>query len=202
MDESRQDDIRRAAAGDRAALERLLVAELPALRGYLRLRIGERIRAKESCSDLAQSICREALADLGDFEYRGEAAFRHWLFQRAQRKILRRAEFYGAGMRDAGREIGAESPAHDAQRNGELLEAYANICSPSQVAAGHEEVARIEAAVDELPEAQREAILLHKVVGLSYTEIAEATNRSEGAVRTAVYRGLADLGIRLARSDS
>lgn len=199
MDRDSRADLDSARAGDRDALERLLVAQLPALRGYLRLRIGEKIRAKESCSDLAQSVCREALADLGEFEYRGEAAFRKWLFERAHNKVLVRARYYDAGKRAASLEVAPPDASDSAAGDADLAEAYASLHTPSQAAMGREGVERIEAAVDALSEAQKEAVLLHRIVGMSYAEIAAATGKSEGAVRTNVYRGLADLGVRLAQ---
>ena len=50
--------IARAAQSDRAALEALLVQHLPGVEAYLRLRMGPLLRAKESASDLVQSLCR------------------------------------------------------------------------------------------------------------------------------------------------
>ena len=44
-----------------------------------------------------------------------------------------------------------------------------------------------------LPPAQRIAIVLRHVDGLSYAEIAEATGRPEGTVKAHVHRGLAAL---------
>ena len=41
-----------------------------------------------------------------------------------------------------------------------------------------------------LPSAQRRAVVLRHVVGLSYQEIAEAVARPEGTVKTDVHRGL------------
>ena len=183
-------------AGDREALERLLVRYLGPLRGFVRLNCGPLVRAKESCSDLVQSVCREALLDLDKFEYRGEAAFRHWLFQRAHRKILRRNQFFKREKRDVRRET--PSPGGDnSVAEADLLDAYGLLCTPSMQVAGREAIERIESAVDQLPEAQREAVLLHRMVGMEYAEIAAQTGKSEGAIRTNVYRGLAHLGLVL-----
>jgi len=185
--------IRRATAGDRTALEQLLAAHLPGLRGFIRLQAGRLLRAKESASDLAQSVCREALEDLTEFDYRGEAAFRHWLFKRAHRKILRRHEYYSAQKRDAAREHPADASADD-----ELLAAYRTLCTPSRELMDRQAVERIEAAMDRLPEDQRQAITLHRLVGLPHKDIASELGKTEGAVRNLVYRGLARLGMLLA----
>ena len=42
---------------------------------------------------------------------------------------------------------------------------------------------------------------MHRIVGLDYEEIAAETGKSEGAIRTSVYRGLAQLGLLLSEAD-
>ena len=44
-----------------------------------------------------------------------------------------------------------------------------------------------------LPSAQRNAVILRHVVGLPYTDIAQATGRPEGTVKADVHRGIATL---------
>lgn len=44
-----------------------------------------------------------------------------------------------------------------------------------------------------LPPAQRNAIILRHIVGLTYVEIAAATGRAEGTTKTDVHRGIAKL---------
>ena len=62
---------------------------------------------------------------------------------------------------------------------------------------GRERWQALEAAFDALPDDYREAITLSRVVGLGYPEIADAMDRSEGAVRNLVYRGLSRLSTLL-----
>ncbi|MCB9876578.1 MAG: hypothetical protein H6835_03160 [Planctomycetes bacterium] len=52
-------------------------------------------------------------------------------------------------------------------------------------------------SLDQLPEDYREAILLRRVVGLEYAEIAAPMERSDGATRNLVHRGLARLSALL-----
>lgn len=187
--------VARAARNDREAIESLLVQHLPGLEAYLRLRMGPVMRAKESASDLVQSVCREVLLDLPRFEYRGEAAFRHWLYTRAQNKLLEKHRWLTAGKRDHGR----EEPVPDVTT---VLPSYQTLLTPSRVAAARETVARIEAAFDELPEDYREALTLHRICGMSHAEIAERMQRSEGAVRNLVYRATSRLALRVDELES
>ncbi|MBL8722649.1 MAG: sigma-70 family RNA polymerase sigma factor [Planctomycetes bacterium] len=185
-------DLVRAASHDPQALEHLLVRHLPQLQGWLRLRMGAMLRARETPEDLVQSVAREALGELATFEWRGEAAFRHWLYTRAQHKLQDRLRYHGAKMRDPAREV---APSAADSRN--LLDCYAHLCTPSRDVASAEALRRIEAAFDALPEDYQEAISLYRLCGLDYPEIAERMGRSEGAVRNLVYRGLSRLALQL-----
>ncbi len=60
-------------------------------------------------------------------------------------------------------------------------------------------MARLEAAFAQLAPDQRQAVVLRRVVGLPYDEIAREMDRNEGAVRTLVYRGVARLASLLER---
>jgi RNA polymerase sigma-70 factor, ECF subfamily len=53
------------------------------------------------------------------------------------------------------------------------------------------------ALLDELPQAQREAIVLTKVEGLSVAEAAARTGASESAIKVQVHRGLKRLATRV-----
>lgn len=184
-------DLVRAASRDKHAMEQLLVRHLPQLQGWLRLRMGPLLRSREAPEDLVQSVAREALGELSTFEWRGEAAFKHWLYTRAQHKLQDRVKFVTAQKRDPAREL---PPPQDSQA---LLECYGTLCTPSRDVAATEALRRIEAAFDDLPEDYKEAITLYRLCGLDYQEIAARMQRTEGAVRNLVYRGLSRLALRL-----
>jgi RNA polymerase sigma-70 factor (ECF subfamily) len=179
----------RAAAGDRAALDELVVRHVDALRAFVRLRVGPELRVRESSSDLVQSVCREILQEAQRFQHPSEGAFKSWLFTTALRKIADRAEHWRALKREAGRDERLPSQADD----GALLGFYRSISTPSQHAVAAEERERIERAFEKLTEEQREVIVLARVAGLSRAEIAAQTGRSEGAVRVLLHRSLARL---------
>ena len=181
-----------ARAQDRAAVEQLLVRHLPGLQAWLQLRMGALLRARETPEDLVQSVAREVLGGIGDFEWRGEAAFRHWLYTRAQHKLVDKARFVGAERRSPARE--RELPEENSSA---VLQPWGDLLTPSRDAVAKEEIAHIEAAFAELPEDYQEAIGMKRLCGMDYPEIAERMGRSEGAVRNLVYRGLSRLALRL-----
>ncbi len=190
MSSSEESLVSKASHGDPVALDQLLIENLPRLEAYMRLKTGEVIKSKESCTDLVQSVCREVLEELPSFEYRGESAFRHWLLKRAFHKIVDRARFYRIGARGA-----------DAGLSGvEASAAFASWLTPSREAASREELRLLELAFADLPADYRDAVILHKLVGLQHKEIAAELGKSEGAVRNLLYRGLARLALALERA--
>jgi RNA polymerase sigma-70 factor, ECF subfamily len=193
MPEDSQKLVERASKGETPAIEALLERHLPALRAFLRLRAGDEIRARESVSDLVQSVCREVLQDVGTYRYQGEPAFRRWLYLTALHKVMDRGRYLERRRRASALEIPASQRAGSVDE-AQLLDCYATFSTPSQDAMVREQTERIEKAFDELPEEYREVITLARIVGLPYADIAEQMNRSDDAVRKLLARALARLG--------
>jgi RNA polymerase sigma-70 factor (subfamily 1) len=193
--------VERIRAGDREALEDLLRSELPGLRAYVRLRAGAALRERESASDLVQSTCREVLGNLDAFAYGGEAGFRNWLYAAALRKIMNRAEHWGAQKRDARREEPLQAGSPSAADDRGLAAVYGTLGSPSQNAVARETLDAMEAAFDRLPEDRREIIVLARVVGLDHADIAQRLGCSEASARQRLFRALAELAEWLGNAD-
>jgi RNA polymerase sigma-70 factor, ECF subfamily len=180
---------------DPGAVQQLLVRNLPGLEAFVRLRMGAQLRSLMTAPDLVQSVCREVLEDLGDFEFRGEAPFRHWLYVRAENKLREKGRYHRAGKRDQQKLV-------DLPDATTAITAYRTLCTPSKGLQVREAMHRVEAAFDQLPEDYREAVTLHKLCGLSHAEIAQRMNRSEGAVRNLVYRGISRLALLVDGGDT
>lgn len=181
--------VQRAQGGDRDAAGQLLQQHLAGLRAFVRAKSGERIRQHESCSDLVQTVCREALDAIGSYQWRGEASFRNWLFTVALNKIRGRADYYAAERRDARREAAGDEV---------LALAYASMFGPSQHAIAAEAVAGFERALDQLSDEHKEIIVLSRLVGLDHGEIAEQLGIERGTVRTRLARALSRLATAMA----
>lgn len=194
MSDELRETVSAAGAGDAQAFDSLFARNLPRLMAFVRARVGGVVAEKESVHDLVQSVCREAVEDLDRFDFRGEEAFRQWLFVRAVRKICNRYRWYQRARRDVGREKAADASEEGVE---EFVTAFATISTPSRHASAREQMELFEAALEQLPDAQREAIAMTRVAGLSYAEAAEALGRTEAAVRGLVMRGLARLSALL-----
>lgn len=171
-------------------MQDILRRHLPGLRGFLRLRAGRLLLEKESCSDLAQSVCRDVLENAGKLRFDNEAGFRKWLYTTAVRKIADRYEYYLAEKRNVRRDERAAGGESDEYAT---LHAYAGFYTPSQHAAAREEVTRVENAFNRLGEEQQNIILMAKMMGMSRAEIAKETGKSEVNVRVMLSRALARL---------
>jgi RNA polymerase sigma-70 factor (ECF subfamily) len=180
-----------AAAGDRRAQDRIVEEYLPTLRAFVRLQMPARLRAKESVSDCVQTVFREAFGDLEHFEWKGTQSFRNWLFAFARNKLGNRIQFYMAQKRDPAREVPL------APDDSSLFELYASVCSPSQAAIQNEDLGRLEEAMDELPPDLHEALLVTKILGMSYREAADELALSESVVRSLVNRAIVRLSVLL-----
>src|SRR5688572_1769579 len=172
MSERFDELVRKASSGDAAAVDELLMANLPSLRAFVRLRMGPALRAKESASDLVQSVCREILENRERYQFRSDENFKRWLFTTALRVVKNKARYWQREKRDAEREIRRGRPSAS-RSGGAFSDCYRSMITPSRDALAREEVERFERAFETLPEEQREVISLARIVGLSHKEIAE-----------------------------
>ena len=179
-----------ARAGDRSAVQRLIERYQPRLHAFVRLRLGDRIRAREATVDVVQSVCGELLSAAPRFEFRGEERFRDWLFTAALNKIRDKQRFHGRDKRDAAREQDYD--------DGCLAHA-ASYLTPSVDAIGRETAEALAATLAELSEEHRQVITLARIVQLRHEVIAESMGRSEAAVRQLLVRALLHLSQGLKR---
>ncbi len=166
-----------AMAGDHGAVGRVLAIIRPMVVRYCRARLGRMDRSSVSADDVAQEVCLAVLTALPGYRVQGRP-FLAFVYGIASHKVI-----------DAHRA---------ATRN--RSEPVADVPDSMEVADGPEQRAlRVELSVEmarlleQLPEKQREILVLRVVVGLSAEETAEAVGSTPGAVRVAQHRALARL---------
>lgn len=162
---------------DAVAFKTGLLATIPNLRAFAISLCG----AADKADDLVQETLVRAWDKQASFQ--PGTNLRAWLF------TILRNEFYSQ-MRKRGREI--------SDADGALTAAMAT--HPEQ--AGKLDMQDFQVALAQLPDDQREAIILVGATGLSYEEAAQICDCAVGTVKSRVSRARARLGDLLGISDS
>jgi len=171
----------RAARGDGEAFGAFYRRHLDPVIAYLR----RRVPAPEHAFDLAAETFAIVALHPGDF--RGEGPATAWLYGIA-RNVLRSSLRRRRIEANARRRLGVEpTPLDDADLAG--VEERASAGGPALVA-----------ALEQLPEPTRRALLARVVEERTYPEIAAELECSEHVVRQRVHRGLARMRTTLEES--
>ncbi len=177
-----------------ASFGRMLEASFPKLKKFVHFHSGRVIRSRECDTDIAQSVCREAVADRKQFRYGGSQGMLQWLFTRAKRKIQDRVRYHTAEKRDLARETPIRTPGDSGSGPGVQL---ADSLTPDRIAIQGEVDRKLMEAIERLPEDYREVVMLSRFQGLSHAEIATRIGRSEVATRKLLHRALVKLASSL-----
>jgi RNA polymerase sigma-70 factor (ECF subfamily) len=162
-------------------------------RNYLRLlarmQLDPRLRGKLDPSDIVQQTLLQAHQMQGQFRGTTEAEQAAWLRQILVRTMANAVRDMGRLKRDVGRERSLEAAIEESSLR---LEAWlaSEQTSPSVRAEKNEQLLRLAEALEQLPEAQREAVVLHHLRGLSLAQLAGQLDRSEAAAAGLLHRGI------------
>jgi RNA polymerase sigma-70 factor (ECF subfamily) len=177
--------------------------QLEQFRNYLhllaRLQLGSRGQAKADASDIVQQTMVQAVRGLEGFRGKTEAEMAGWLRQILARQLANLVRDQGRRKCDVSREQSLEA-ALDASASQVTAFLAGDDSSPSEKAVRNEDVLRLTQALTDLPEAQREAVVLHHLEHLSLAEVGRQLDRSTSAVAGLIKRGLRQLRVRLEAS--
>jgi len=182
-----------AQAGDAAALGLLLDRYRNYLGLLARLQIGRRLRGKVDASDLVQEAFLKAHRDFDMFRGTSEKEWVAWLRQILAMNLAQVVRHYCAtGRRDLAleRQLTVEL---DHSSNVMDRGLFAQQSSPSQQAVRREQAVLLADALERLPPAYREVIILSHLEGLGFPEVARRMNRTVDSVKHLWARALAKL---------
>jgi len=165
------DLVGRARKGDANAFEQLYEAHFDRIYRYVVLRVGSRADAE----DITQQVFVKALESIGSFRWRG-VPFASWLYRIARNQIV---DHYRKKSR-------TETAPLDEART-------ASTADPVDIAERRLKLEELAAACRQLPETQREVVLLRFAGGLSVAETARAMGKSEGATKVLQHEALKKL---------
>lgn len=184
--------VHRAKAGEDAALNLLLERYLQRILRIVRSRLGPKLRGKMESMDVVQEVMMRAIKGFENFELKDEAAFLHWISKLVQNQIRDVADYHHAEKRDMNREV--QKKTSDEKDCSILSNLPADsIYKPSFQIRLKEDVLALEAALDQLPETQREVVIMRQYEGLSFKEIGAELGLSEDAARMQFARSMSKL---------
>ncbi|MCB1185272.1 sigma-70 family RNA polymerase sigma factor [bacterium] len=169
------------ADGEEAAFRLLVQRWETDVRTFLIHMVGSVDEAEDLCQETFVKVFRQA------GKYRPQGLFRSWLLRIAgnlARSRLRRRKIIGWVRFDT---TTHDTPAPDA--------------GPLAALERDEATRTVRAAVDALPERQKQALVLHRFQGLRYREVAEAMETTVPGVESLIQRALAGLRERLGDAD-
>lgn len=184
--EREEELIAQAVAGDRVALQQLLLAYHDRLAYHIAAQFPPFLNGLVDVDDVLHRTYVKAFRAIGTFEQRSPSGFYAWLKTIAIHQLYDVAKSRGRERLVADHAAGADSQASHA---GPLVERIAgNGDTPSRGAARGEAVRNVQAALAALPDDYRQAVQLRYLQGLSLEETAQLMNRSPDAIRGLCHR--------------
>jgi RNA polymerase sigma-70 factor (ECF subfamily) len=162
-----------AAEGDADAFSELYMRHFDRIYRYIYYKTGHVAVAE----DLSEKAFLKAWEAIGRYEQRS-CGFLAWLYRIAHNVVT---DYYRTKKDTVSLE--ALPP---------LLE-LVDEKAPEKIVAGQEEVARLQAAIAQLPDEQQQVIILRFIEGIGHAEVAAIIGKSEGASRVVQCRALAAL---------
>ena len=178
----------RVRAGDGEAFRELFEKHSRPIVNFAYHFVGSRQRAEEIAQDVFLQIYRAAA------RYEPTAKFTTWLYRIATNACLN--EVRRPEHRHPKRPL--EHPQDDERKRAEIAFPDPTAVPGDSALAGRELEAKIHAVLEDLPPNQRAALLMSRVDGMSYLEVAEALATTESAVKSLVFRATATMRKALA----
>ncbi len=177
----------RLQQGDDEAFPPLFRRLAPRVLQYVRRLVGSDARAEELTQDVFVQVFRFR------HRYRPESRLSTWVFAIATNLSLNE-------LRRPERRLRVDlhaAPGGEGEGPAEPQLADPAAVDPERDAASRELAHALEAAVGALPPKQRAALLLSRIDGMAYRDVADALGTTEGAVKALLFRATHGLRDRL-----
>ncbi len=154
--------------------------------------ISRSIQDPADAADITQEVFIKVFRSIRGFH--GEASLRTWLYRIALHEASNQRRWWSRHKRQ---EITIDSSSSEPDDDGEMPLLSTKLAdgreSPFDHAAQTEVRQRVEAALQQLPEAYRTVVILREIEGFAYEEIAEILDVNLGTVKSRLTRGRAAL---------
>ncbi len=194
--------IERAGRGDASATQQLFARHRRQLKRMVSARIDPRLAARVDPSDVVQDALIEAARRLDEYLEKRDIAFYPWLRQLAWDRLIQLHRHHTRQKRSIHREEKDEMRVSDHSVAQLVQQLVNNDTSPSRRAARRETFERARDALDQLPSAYREVLMLRHLEQLSIAETAAVLGVSEGTVKSRHFRAVSQLHQQLGDNSS
>jgi len=183
--------VRDAGRGDESAWRQLVDLYADRVFGLLQ----KHCRDRDLAEELTQATFVRVVRKIGDYHDTGR--FEPWLFRIAMNLLRdemrrRKRQAMPTDMSAGGRADGEAGGWQAVQ--GQLARGrYETPATPFEQMLREEQVEQLRAAVEQLPEADREVLYLRHTAGLSFSDIAETLEQPLGTVLARGHRALGKL---------
>ncbi len=180
-----------AAQGERSAREELLARHRERLRRMIAYRLDRRLAARVDPSDVVQEVLAEANTKLDRYLQERPLPFYPWLRELAWERL---AHLHRRHVQAARRSVRREEPGLMALPDESLQDLASRMVtsatSPTQQMLRKERQERVRQALTQLPERDREVLVLRHLEQLSVADTAEVLGITPGAVKARHVRAL------------
>jgi RNA polymerase sigma-70 factor (ECF subfamily) len=182
-----------AVAGDKVALQSLLLIHYSEIEATIRQNLGSRLAARVEAQDLMQEVLASVYQEIGGFSPAEGGSFRAWLKRIATNRVVDAARKFRRAKR------GGQAVHLDIQRlateslDGVWDWVFEESNPPDRPARRREEREAVQVCLARLQHEQREAVIAFYFEHRNTQEIAECMDRSPGAVRELLRRARANL---------
>jgi RNA polymerase sigma-70 factor (subfamily 1) len=180
--------LKKYQTGDEDALNELLARYYPRVLRIVSARLGPALRGKVEVEDVAQETLMSAAKSLGDLEIAEDASLICWMASVAENQVLRAAEHFGAQKRDMHREEDLARPKPGSEESTFDVALVSESTSPGSRVERSEMSRIVDECLAQLPEDQREVILLREYAGGSWSFVAERLQRPSADAAMQLYR--------------
>jgi RNA polymerase sigma-70 factor, ECF subfamily len=185
--------IRSAVAGDKVALQSLLLIHYPANEATIRQNLGPNLAAKLEVQDLMQEVLVAAYQHIKGFSSSDAVSFPVWLNRIAANRVIDAARKHGR-IKRGGKAVQLQiHRLADESLDNVWDWVFADSNPPDRPVRIEEAREAVQVCLARLAEDQREAVFAHYFEHKDTQEIAERMARTPGAVRELLRRARANL---------
>ena len=209
MDETAQNDpknletlilIEQHKGGNRDALDELFRRYAERVRRIVRVRMGAFLRSRAEVEDVVQETLLRAFEGIDNFETREDARLIDWMARIAENSLRNLFQHEMAQKRDAQREVAIENLRDKAQQSSLGWDLVSPTTAPPEKVTNKEMEEIVDECLAELPEEEREIILLVDYANGDWEFVAQQTERpSAGAAQQFHRRARVSLAAKVER---